>query len=209
MKSVQTFLQNRIDIGKCSLKPALMGKLTDILQLVIFQSFLQPLFWKWIAHGKMVKTQNCFLNLFLTSTGTVALYKPKKPLCRLCMCFLQKLVHHICLKHLHFTLICHPKSGIKTDFIKIIFDDKEAEGIDCGDQGVVNQRGLLLQMLVLWMFLQFFRDCFTDSLPHLSSSRRGKRHDQEPVDINRMTVICNHLDDTLNKHCGLPASRCC
>ena len=78
----------------------------------------------------------------------------EKPLGRFCMRVLQKPCHHVCLEHLHLALICHAESRVKTNLIEIVADDKQAKGVNRRNLGIVYQRCLSLQMLVLRIFFQ-------------------------------------------------------
>ena len=87
----------------------------------------------------MVQPENRLLNLFFRCPCTVALHEMQKALCRLCVGILQKLCHHIRLKHLHLALIRNAESRIKTNFIEVIADDKQAKGVNRRNLCIVYQ----------------------------------------------------------------------
>ncbi len=97
----------------------------------------------------MIEPQNCLLNLFLIGACAVAFNEMQKTLRGLCVCLLQKPAHHIRLDELDFALIRNAKRRVQSNLIKIIADDKQAEGVNRRDLRIVYQRGLLLQMLAL------------------------------------------------------------
>jgi len=122
---------------------------------------------------------------------------------------LQKLFHHIRLEHLHLTLIRHAESRVKTNLVEIVTDDKQAERVNRRNLGIVYQRRLSLQMLVLRIFFQLLRHCPADTLTHLRRRGRGECHNQKPVNVDRVAVVCYHLYDALHQHRSLTASGSC
>ena len=82
--------------------------------------------------------------------------------------------------------------------MKMIADNEQTETVDRRDLGVVQQRGLLLQMLVFRLPNEFFSDRTADPLPHFRRRRIGKGHDKKPVNIHRMRPVADHLYDPLD-----------
>ena len=60
----------------------------------------------------------------------------------------QHFFHHVLGQQLHFPFIRNPEGRIQTDVLKIVAQHKQAEAVNRGNLGVVNNRRLPLQMLV-------------------------------------------------------------
>ena len=120
---------------------------------------------------------------------------------------LQKFRQHTLLHQLKFPFVCHPKAGIKPDIVKIVPDDKEAEAVNGSDLCVVKKRGLLLQMSIIRLLFQLYIDGVPDPLSHLRSGGIGKGHHKKSVNIDRLLLIQDHLNNALHQNSSLSGPR--
>ena len=84
----------------------------------------------------------------------------------------------------------------------------QAEAVDGGDLGILNQNRLLLQIFIIRLFRQLLFNGVKNPLSHLGGSGFRKCHHKKSLYISRMLLVCNHLNNTLHKNGRLPASRC-
>lgn len=61
--------------------------------------------------------------------------------------FLQQSLQHILFQQLALSLVGHPHGGIQADLLKMVADQIQTETVNGGDQRVVQQRHLALNML--------------------------------------------------------------
>ena len=120
---------------------------------------------------------------------------------------LQELCQHILFHQLKFPFVCHPKARIKPDVVKIVSDDKETEAVNGSDLRIVKKRCLLLQMGIIRLLFQLPINGAPDPLSHFRSGGIGKGHHEKPVNVNRLLLIQDHLNDTLHQNGSLSGTR--
>ena len=173
---------------------------------IVSFSRLQPRGGPWKAGRIPGQIQNMLLqHPFLPSRAEVFHAEPKSfPAGDIGILyqFLQGLLLH----QPDFSLVCNTKSRVQPDFIEMIPQQKQAEAVDCGNLGIVQQRGLPLNMFGIRAFRQPGGNPCRNPFPHLRSGRVGKCDNQQPVDVHRLCLVTDHPHDALHQHRGLAAS---
>ena len=110
------------------------------------------------------------------------------------------MVQDILLQKAYLTLIRDPEVWIQINFFKMIADNKQTEAVNRRDHRIVNERRLSSQVRIILIISTMFVNCCADTLTHLCRSRLGKSHNEKAINIDWILLICNTLDDTLDKH---------
>ena len=92
--------------------------------------------------------------------------------------------------------------------MKIIADNILTKAVDRCDLCIVQQGKLALKPLVPRTVGKRIFHGSAYSLPHLCCRRLCKCHNQKPVNIDRMLVLCNLLYDPFHKN-GCLSGACC
>ena len=157
--------------------------------MIILHTAVQPFFGPWITHRSIIKLQHMFLQSFIRFSWRIAFHKCSKIFLSFCIMILKKLLQHIFLQKLQFTLICSPVTRIQSDQMKIISDHIGAKAVNGSDLCRMDQRHLSLQMLIIRIFSQCLIQSTFDTFPHLSRCRPCKCHDQKTVNVHRFQRV--------------------
>ena len=197
-----------------------------VILFMLFQPFLRP----GIAHGEFVQGKELLLQPFVVSLGrkifrhllktsgprslrpaSVLRLMPFLRFLRFGLflreAFLQQVGKHIPLQQPDLSLIRHPEIRIQSDLVEMVADQIQAEAVDGGDLGMVDEGELPDQMGVLRLLLHCPGKGKADPLPHLRGGGAGKGHHQKPVDVHGMNGILHHSDDPFYQNGRFAAAR--
>ncbi len=158
--------------------------------------------------SKFGKFQNSLLQGALFAIGAKECHAGQKVRRGLRKFILQKPCQNILCQKLDFPFVRLAKGRVQADFVKMVPHQKEAETVDCGNLGMVNQGGGPLDLLRIGLRLPHPGDACGDALLHFRGGGPGKSHHQQLVNVHRVRLVCDHADNPLRQHCRLAAAGC-
>ena len=183
--------------------------LTGFVCRIILKAFMSPFLRPRISHRIIIEGQNGFF-------GTAVIRSSRKTLCKISklrtplrILLFHQLIRDVIAKKFFFPVVGNAKTGVNSDFMKMVSDNIQTKAMDGCNPGAVNQCELLLQMFISGLLLQLILQGCADPFPHLGRCRIRKGHNKKMIDVHRMVFIRDFPDDVFNQHRCLSGTGSC
>ena len=177
--------------------------------LMILFSFLKKSLRPGKAFGIILQFQHSLLKFgIIRSCGGEENRCLNKPGILRFVLFFKKIPQHIPSHKLCFTFIHNSEIGIEPYIMKMISEHTLAECVYGGYHRPMNERILLLKMLISGIFRQLKGNALMNPLTHLRRCSLCKCNYKKLIDIDFIILVTDKGYDPLDKHSGLSASRC-
>ena len=152
------------------------------------------------------QVQDMLLQDALPPPGTEKLHAVAEGLAAGGVGSLYQLLQGLPLHQPYLPLVGDAEGRVQADFVKMVPQQEQAEAVDGGNLGIVQERGLALDVGRVRPLREPLRDARRDALPHLRRCRIGKGHHQQAVYVHGMRLIADHAHDALHQYGGLAAA---